>query len=107
MSVILRVIEFDDELLPLLADFECGDAVWERVVSDWIKDKPVDDNLRESLALGTKVWLYANDDNEVIGFGSLGESNWRYPGEKDPRQAVAIIPNLAVAKRFQGLPAPP
>lgn len=95
MTQRLRKVVFCEILLPLVKDFHCGDEFWDREVSDWIKTP--------SLALKDmrrkrpcSVWLHINDDDSIVGFSSLCESNWEgYP-------KLSIIPNVAVATEFQG-----
>jgi RimJ/RimL family protein N-acetyltransferase len=92
-----------DVKLDAVRRFTCGTEDWETEVSDWIKGPALDDMTR-----GCQVWLYfirRSERNHLVGFGSLGEPPWKYPPSTDLHPN--IIPNVAVALRFQGKPAGP
>jgi hypothetical protein len=55
--------------------------------------------------LDTQVWLYETEEGDLVGFGSLGVTKWRYPDpEKSDKRRLLIIPNYAIALPFQGQP---
>lgn len=99
---LLRKVPFTEELLPNVQGFFCGDLFWEGEISDWIKDP--EQGAREVREGQCDAWLYANQDGELVGFSSLGSSNWRWPTPKDPRISLNVIPALGVDKRFWGKP---
>jgi hypothetical protein len=108
MPANLTAIPFTKDDLDAVADFDCGDEPWAQYVSDWIKGGP--GGVLDALEAGTEVWLYVNDQNEIVGYGSLGTTNWYYP---DPygreantkRVSLSIIPAYAVQKAFHKKPA--
>lgn len=61
-------------------------------------------DLAKSLKDKTKVWLYVNAAKDIVGFASLGKTNWNYPRLADPKVRVGIIPNVAVKEKYHGLP---
>jgi hypothetical protein len=47
----------------------------------------------------TKVWLYFDPDNDLVGFGSLGTTKWpNFP------ERVSIIPQIGIQSRYHGQP---
>src|SRR5947209_9132714 len=86
-------------------DFDCGNNSWEQAVSDWIKGHdPSDSVLTDIASRGTRVWLYRNQADEMVGFGSLGLHEWSLSPFGKKKVPIVIIPNVAVARRFWGLP---
>jgi ribosomal protein S18 acetylase RimI-like enzyme len=96
----LQVVPFDASMSEAVANFNCGDEPWQSELATWI----VNDAL-EAIKRGTKVWLYLDSAGEVVGYGSLGTTNWKYPDPDSKRTVVAIIPNVAIHRQFQGQPA--
>ncbi len=114
MSDILRKVPFTEELLPDVQDFHCGDQPWEAPLAAWIKAGPdvkngALDEMKKAAQKGKRldVWLHVNEAGDLVGYSSLGESNWRWPLATDPRVPVNVIPNLAIQKPFQGKPSEP
>src|SRR5262245_42150133 len=107
MSSDLTKIPFTEELLPKVQGFDCGDEPWEREVSDWIKTPRGQGGALDELQQGNHVWLYVNEADEVVGFGSLGAAMQRWPRSKDPPLLVSSIPMLGVARQFWGQPPGP
>ncbi|MGO8745394.1 MAG: GNAT family N-acetyltransferase [Thermoguttaceae bacterium] len=99
----LRVQAFSASLLPDVQDFSCGDDPWQAEVAQWLKGES-DDNALQRMAHGTEVWLYRNAQRDVVGYGSLGKTEWRWPPPNGPREIVSIIPYFGVQTRFQGEP---
>ena len=99
MSETLQKVPFTPEHLGVTQAFYCGDEPWEIEVSDWIKGKPggVIDTIRR---FKCEVWLYVTPQSGLIGFGSLGRSNWEWPTLESPRQQISIIPMLGIQKQF-------
>ncbi len=100
----LRVQSFSAAQLPDVQDFFCGDGCWQIEVAQWIKGESEDNAIRR-IAQGTEVWLYRNVDREIVGYGSLGTTDWSWPPPKGPKELVSIIPYFGVQARFQGEPA--
>ena len=103
----LKTVPFTAELLPKVQSFDCGDEVWEREVSDWIKHPLGTGGALDELQHGTRVWLYYTAEDGIIGFGSLGEAVQRYPSPKDDKIPAGVITNLAIQTRFRGQPPGP
>src|SRR5262249_41287554 len=108
MPDILQKVVFTETELDLVADFQCGDEPWEKPLADWIKSPPTTKNgaLYEIARRKGKlqVWLHANQAGELVGYSSLGESNWQWPTADDPRVPINVIPNVAIQKKFWGCP---
>lgn len=84
-----------------VADFDCGDAPWEKELSQWLK---VD--CEPFIAEGkVRVWLYASDRDGFVGFASLSEVQWRYPTQQDQPLKHLHVPALAISRTFQGQPS--
>jgi ribosomal protein S18 acetylase RimI-like enzyme len=114
MPTILRKIPFDEDLLPLVLDFDCSEgespSFWEEEINEWIRADPsTGDGVLFWKQRGTQVWLYTNEDDEVVGYGSLGASKWPDPAivERVPkikRVPISLIPAVGIDRRFQGGP---
>ena len=52
-------------------------------------------------ARGCEVWLYATASGGVVGFGSLGRSNWKWPDAQSPRRPISVIPMFGVRTQFR------
>lgn len=96
----LYAVDFTEADQDRLADFNCGADDWSRHVAEWIRGTDV----FESMKRGTRVWLFETRDGEVVGFGSLGATRWRWPPPDGGYTSILIIPMLGVAERFQGQP---
>src|SRR5262249_53581743 len=110
MMPILTPYPFDETLLPLVQDFECGSDPWAIEVSEWIKRDDVKDCAVQQVRRNRcRVWLYYGGDDALIGYGSLGSTRWvLQPEDKTQiRTAVHIIPFLGVQTAFQGKPEGP
>jgi ribosomal protein S18 acetylase RimI-like enzyme len=104
MAQDLRVQPFSAAHLADVQDFSCGDDRWQIEVAPWIKCESEDNALRR-IAQGTEVWLYRNADRDIVGYGSLGTTDWCWPPPTGPKERVSIIPYFGVQTRFQGEPA--
>jgi hypothetical protein len=114
MPDILRKIPFTEDLREAVRDFDCGSEPWEQPLNAWIKAGTEVRNgalFERNQAAGKgkrlDVWLHVNQADELVGYSSLGESNWRWPLPSDPRVPISIIPNVAIQKRFHGKPDDP
>jgi hypothetical protein len=115
MPTILKQILFDRDLLPLVLDFDCAEQdpprVWEEEINDWIRADPATgDGALFWMAKGTQVWLYADEHDAVVGYGSLCQSRWpdlavtqRVPKLK--RVPISLIPAVGMNRQFHGGPA--
>jgi GNAT superfamily N-acetyltransferase len=112
MATILRRIPFDKDLLPLVQDFDCAaeypPKFWEDEINEWIRlDPTAEDGALFYSAKGTNVWLYANEDAAIVGYGAICQSNWPDPAviqqlPKLKRVPISLIPAVGIDKRFQG-----
>jgi hypothetical protein len=97
-------VVFNADLISRVESFDCGTEIYEAEVSNWIKDPEVG-ALSAMEKFGTRVWLYINNEDEVVGFGSLGITNWSFPEPKSrPKVKVNLIPEVAIENRFKGKP---
>jgi hypothetical protein len=105
--VSLSRIDFTEQLLPKVQSFDCGSEPWQREISDWIKAPRGSGGAVDALDKHTQVWLYMDEEGNLVGFGSLGVASQRWPGLKDSPIFVSIIPWMAVDRRFWGKPEGP
>lgn len=90
---------------PLVCDFDCGSELHQTEVADFIRGE-----WKVAEQYWTMTWIYTNrvrgDDGRlaVVGFSSLGPTNWNYPTKKSRKTPVLVIPNLAIAKAYWGGP---
>ena len=98
---------FSEERLAEVQQFKCGsDYAWQTAIATWIKS-PADQKFSALYAIekkGTRVWLYHNQAGQLVGYGSLGTTNWTWPYPNGARKAVSIIPSLGIQLEFQGEP---
>ncbi len=106
MAGIIKV-PFSSDLRSSVQDFHCGESVCALAAAKWIKGHP-DETL--DCALGaiagdnTQVWLYRTEEGDLIGFGSIGPTEWRVPTHKSEFKKISVIPWVAVDSRFQHKP---
>jgi GNAT superfamily N-acetyltransferase len=96
---ILRVVSFAPEMLADVRDFNYGDEPHQRELALWMVDDAV-----PALNRGTKVWLYVNEAGEVVGYGSLGTTRWKYPESDSAKRDLVIVPAVAIRKQYWGKP---
>jgi GNAT superfamily N-acetyltransferase len=108
MPDLLRKLVFTEQLLDAVLEFDCGDEPWEQPLAHWIKAPA---NVKNGALFEMRkrkgkleVWLHVNGANEVVGYSSLGQSNWEWPTKDDPRVPINVVPNVAIQKRFWGHP---
>lgn len=99
----LFAVPFSEADQERLVGFSCGNESWSRYVSEWLLGSDVLDSMKK----GTRVWLFENQDKEVVGFGSLGTSRWKWPPPDGARATIALIPMLGVDKEYHGMPEDP
>lgn len=105
MDAGLERIPFTRDDLSVVQNFFCGQDEWALYVANWIRGEP--GGVLEALDEGTEVWLYLDERDDIVGYGSLGLTTWLYPNpyEKDGARArLAVIPAFAIQARHQGLP---
>ena len=85
-----------------LVSFDCGSQdAWSRAATEWIVGRDVWESIEKRK---TKVWLYRNDSDVVVGFGSLGLTRRKWPPPDGGYTNLLIIPMLGVDHRFHGFP---
>ena len=70
----LRAVAYQPDMLDGVGNFDCGTESYQSELAGWLPNEAP-----EAMVKGTKVWLYFNRAGEIVGFGSLGPTNWRYP----------------------------
>jgi ribosomal protein S18 acetylase RimI-like enzyme len=86
--------------------FDCGSERYESEVADWLKGSIDKDSALAAIndkVRPTSVWLYRLGD-QIVGFGALSISEWRWKRKKDPRIPLTLIIWVGLHKDFQGLP---
>jgi len=101
----------EDQLaLPEVQQFDCGAEIWEKEVSDWLKMPLGQDGAISSVRNEERpgrVWLYRNADGQLVGYGALGYTEWRWTRNKDPFLPLTVIIWCAIQKEFWGKPDGP
>src|SRR5208282_3307919 len=97
MSNTLSPKPFVDQSVSEVQGFDCGSAEWATPISDWIKGKEALSRVRKGT---TKIWLYYNEANDLVGYGSVGITKWPIFAE-EPRKPVLILPSLGVQEKHQ------
>ena len=100
----LYAVEFTEADQARLAGFSCGGELWSKHVTEWILGSDVLDSMEEH---GTRVWLFETGDSDIVGFGSVGTSVWRWPPPNGAKTNIVLIPMLGIDVRFQGKPSDP
>ena len=109
MSEPLTRYTFTAEDLPDVQSFHCGDELYEKEVSDWIKSSEGDCAVNSIVdpKRPSRVWLYRVGE-KIVGFGSLAQSKWYWPGNRtDPEMNLSVIIWVGVQKEFWGKPEGP
>lgn len=101
-SPVLKKVPFTPDLLPKLVTFSCGTEEWQAEVSDWLKLPPGEGGAADEVADGGRVWLYYNENGEVVGVGSLGVTLQRHPGTGVENTPASVIPYVGLDTKFQG-----
>ena len=99
----LYAVEFQKADQARLVGFSCGDEIWSKHVAEWILGSDV----FSSMERGTRVWLFENAEGEIVGFGSLGTSTWRWPPPDGDRTTIVLIPMLGIDAHYRGQPPDP
>jgi hypothetical protein len=87
-----------------LLNLNCGEDPWSRAATEWMLGSEVWDSIERH---GTRVWLYQNDKDVIVGFGSRGVTRRRWPPPDGSYSNLLIIPMLGIDHRFQGQPPDP
>ena len=91
--------------LPEVQAFDCGDDPWDLEVAEWIKSPSGDNSVLEDMKqFGTEVWLHRDEDGQLVGYSSLGQTKYTWPVGTKKKETVNVIPFIGVQKEFQGEP---
>jgi ribosomal protein S18 acetylase RimI-like enzyme len=99
----LYAVQFTEPDQARMAGFSCGEEAWSAHVTEWILGSDV----LESMKRGTRVWLFETAGGDVVGFGSVGTSLWKWPPPDGARTTIVLIPMLGIDARFRGEPPDP
>jgi len=100
---LLQVLPFGEELFDVVKTFGCGAEPWEAEVADWIKRR--NGALRQVSRGRCLVWLYFTDEDDLVGYGSLGPHDWVWPDLNSPPRTTHHIPYMGVDARYQREPS--
>ncbi len=100
----LYAVEFTEADQARLVGFSYGSEEWSKHVTEWILGSDALDSME---AHGTRVWLFETQQGDMVGFGSVGTSAWRWPPPDGARTNIVLIPMLGIDARFQGQPSDP
>jgi GNAT superfamily N-acetyltransferase len=101
-SSTLVVVPFTPDMLDLVQGFSCGDQPHERELAEWITRDSI-----QAMQRGTQVWLYATPERELVGYGSLGVTRWRWPEPTSKKVEIQVIPAVAIQQAYWGKPEGP
>lgn len=88
-----------------MAGLHCGNSAWARASAEWIKGSEAVDSIAKHQ---TKVWVFRNASDEIVGFGSLNATGWkRWPPPDGSRSRLLYIPQIGIDSRFHGQPDDP
>jgi hypothetical protein len=87
-----------------LANFDCGNDSWAEAATEWIQGSDVVESITKRK---TRVWLYRNEQDVVIGFGSLGLTRRQWPPPDGDHANLQIIPMVGLDYRHHGKPPDP
>ncbi len=99
----LYAVPFTEADQERLAGFSCGAGTVGHYVTEWLLGSDV----LESMKRGTRVWLFENGAGEIVGYGSVGPTKWKWPPPDGSRATIIYIPMLGIAEQFQGQPPDP
>lgn len=83
-----------------LVGFSCGDSMSGRLCTEWISGSGVFDSLKRK----TKVWIYRNQTDNVVGYSSVGFVKWRWPLPDGDYTTVLYIPMVGIDQKYHGQP---
>lgn len=104
MSLELFADPFTDADQSEMAGLHCGDEPWARAATAWITGSDVLDSIRN---YGTRAWIYRDSNDAIVGFGSLGPSQRRWPPPDGGYTRMLMIPQLGIDAKFRGKPPDP
>jgi ribosomal protein S18 acetylase RimI-like enzyme len=93
----------DPELQATLARFDCGDEPWCPEINEWIRD--LSGQVLKAVRNKSDVWLYTTEEQELIGYGVLGSTNWDWPEPGSQPLRVNILTYMGIDLTYRGQPA--
>lgn len=99
----LYAVPFTEADQVRLVGFSCGGEPWSKHVAEWILGSDVFDSMKR----GTRVWLFETEAREIVGFGSIGTSRWKWPLPDGAYTKIVLLPMLGIAEQFIGQPSDP
>lgn len=96
--------ELTDDDRAELINLNCGDEPWSRTATEWMLGSDVWKSIEKHR---TRVWLYRNGSDVIVGFGSLGTTRRKWPPPSGDYSNLLIIPMLGIDCQFQGKPPDP
>jgi len=100
-----RSFTSEDLALAEIQQFQCGPERWDGEVADWIESPSGPKSaLHDMGAYRTEVWLYLDDQGELVGFGSLGQTTYTWPVGGKKKEPVNLIPFIGIHEKFKGEP---
>ncbi len=115
MALALAKYPFTPDDWEEVQSFDCGEKEHQREVSDWLKSPLGADGALSSISSENpvRVYLYRLEDlasedggpGDLVGFGALGLSRWRWKGKKDPYVPLTLLIWFAVRTCFKRQPA--
>lgn len=104
MSSALRKLPWKDGYIAAVQALDFGPEPWGKEVEVWIKELVIVERAKDPTL---EVWLYATEDDGLVGFASLGKALWRWPDASGRPVPLSHIPELGVHSRFWGQPSEP
>lgn len=87
-----------------MAGLHCGDEPFARAATAWITGSDAIDSISQ---YGSRVWVYRDESEAVVGFGSLGKTRWQWPPPSSDYTRLLMIPQLGIDVRYRGYPHDP
>jgi ribosomal protein S18 acetylase RimI-like enzyme len=113
MGLVLSRYPFTPDDWDEVQSFECGGKEHQREVSDWLKGRVEEDSALAALADDppARIWLYRLEEEdpedghgELVGFGALNNSAWRWTTKKSPYVPITVLLWYAVQSQFKRQP---
>jgi len=101
---------FHPRYLTALSVFDCSDRSgtareWEREVNLWIRNQTEEGVLHDINNLDADVWIYSNENNRIVGYGSLAPGLWgSVRGVDDERIPVNLLFMVGLDSYYQSKP---
>jgi GNAT superfamily N-acetyltransferase len=104
MSYQLFADPFTEADQPAMAGLHFGDEPWARAATAWITGSDVLDSIQKHR---TRVWVFRDESEAIVGFASLGPTQWRWPPPDGSYTRLLIVPQIGIDARFRGQPPDP